>query len=85
MREILYTVSRKIDPLAEFPSLDTEQSRFVYQKAGSLAFAQSLFSSGSAGLGGTDPTDQTDRNRIYDPSAIRLIGPIGLIYRASIG
>jgi hypothetical protein len=38
MREILYTVSRngtpfvKIDPLAEFPSLDTEQSRFVYQK-----------------------------------------------------
>jgi hypothetical protein len=48
MREILYTLSRngtpfvKIDPLAEFPSLYTEQSRVVYQKAGSLAFAQSL-------------------------------------------
>jgi hypothetical protein len=48
MREILYPVSRngtpfvKIAPSPEFPSLDTEQSRFVYQKAGSLAFAQSL-------------------------------------------
>jgi hypothetical protein len=32
----------EIDLSPEFPSLDTEQSRFVYQKAGSLAFAQSL-------------------------------------------
>jgi hypothetical protein len=60
MREILYTVSRngtpfvKIDWLAEFPSLDTEQSRFVCQKAGSLAFAQSLLvpaPPGYAGIG----------------------------------
>jgi hypothetical protein len=41
----------KIAPSPEFPSLDTEQSSFFYQKSRIAGFCAKPFGSGSAGLG----------------------------------